>query len=125
MVKSSVSRGRAPKANKLKSVEYKKLRSIGLSKIAISCYESLFQDGATNVVQLAKRLRRPRTGLYRVLKQLENKGFVTGLKTETQPVYYYAEPLDEALQRYADYQRRLVSKLINEQAAALARRRQA
>ncbi len=85
--------------------DYEILRKIDLSKTAVACYESLFKDGGASVPQLAERLRKPRTGLYRVLKQLETKGFVNSLKTEAQPVYFSAVPISKALHNYAEYQK--------------------
>ena len=102
--------------------EYQTLEGLGLSKTAVACYESLFNNGGTDVVHLAERLGLPKTGLYRILKQLELKGFITSLKTEAQPTYFFAVRLDEALHNYAAYQHRLVSELIDEQVKALAKR---
>ncbi len=101
---------------------YKVLKQLGLSKTAVACYESLFNNGGTDIVHLAERLCLPKTGLYRILKQLELKGFVASLKTEAQPTYFFAERLDKALRDYARYQRQLVSDLIDEQIVVLAKR---
>jgi|GEM_PF-5167357 len=102
--------------------DYLILTRLGLSKTAASCYESLFNDGIASVPQLSARLALPRTGLYRLLRQLETTGYVAGLKTASQPYYYRAKPLDEALRAYAAYQRRLVNHLINEQEDILVKR---
>jgi sugar-specific transcriptional regulator TrmB len=101
---------------------YKSLKSLGFSPVAISCYESLFEHGGTNVPDLAKRLKHPRTGLYRILKQLEAKGFLTKLKTDLQPTYYFAIDIEEALSNYDDYQRHVLHKLISHQRQELRRR---
>lgn len=101
---------------------YAVLRELGLSKTAVACYESLFEDGAATVAQLAKRLLQSRTGLYRVLRQMEQQGFVTSFKTSSQPTYFDVELVNKALKRYADYQHHIVAELITEQADILARR---
>ena len=101
---------------------YKVLRNFGFSGTAILCYETLFKRGGASVPQLARRLGKPRTGLYRVLRQLEDKGFVSVVKTGTQPTYFYAEPIEAALSKYTDYQWRIAERLMDEQAAALAER---
>lgn len=101
---------------------YKLLRALGLSQEAIVCYENLFEDGAATATQLAERLSLSRTGLYRILWRMEKLGFVTSLKIHLQPTYFDAELLDRALVRYADYQRRAVSELIEEQAKIMTER---
>ncbi len=101
---------------------YNALRGIGLSQTALACYESLFQDGGSNATDLAKRLSKPRSSLYRVLRDLESKGFVVSSKVAFYPLYFRAEPLDKALRNYSDYQWRLVDKLFDEQMEILAKR---
>jgi sugar-specific transcriptional regulator TrmB len=101
---------------------YQVLRDFGFSRTAILCYETLFERGGASVPQLARRTGKPRTGLYRVLRQLEDKGFVSAVKTGTQPTYFYAEPVEAALSKYTDYQWRIAESLMDEQAAALAQR---
>lgn len=96
-------------------VDYTVLRSLGFSKTAVACYQSLDQDGATGATELAERLSKPRTGLYRILKHLEQQDFVISVKTDEQPAYFYARPLDKALQLHADYQRRQLAPLIEMQ----------
>lgn len=97
-------------------VEYLLLRELRFSKTAIACYESLCEEGPTIVGILAKRLNKQRTGLYRELKQLEQKGFVISLKTDLGPTYFYNVPIEEALERLADYQYQILRPLINKQA---------
>lgn len=101
---------------------YKVLRNFGFSGTAILCYETLFKRGGASVPQLARRLGKPRTGLYRVLRQLEDKGFVSAVKTEAQPAYFYAEAVEAALRKYTDYQWRIAEGLMGEQASALEER---
>jgi len=107
------------------SSSYAKLKAVGLSKIAIKCYASLSQDGSANAYMLAERLKLSRTGIYRVLKDLEQKGFVVGIKTDQQPTYFYATPVEKALELQADYSKRLLHNLIVEQKASLDRLHQA
>jgi sugar-specific transcriptional regulator TrmB len=102
--------------------DYQVLAQIGLSQKAIKCYEALFNNGGCNAPQLAKELNQPRTSLYRILKQLEAKGFVTSLKTEAQPIYFFAQPLDKAMRKYASYQEQLMRELINQQNEILIKR---
>lgn len=97
-------------------VEYQLMRELGFSKTAIACYESLCEEGPTIVGLLAKRLHKQRTGLYRELKQLERKGFIISLKTDLGPTYFYNVPVEEALERLADYQYQILRPLINKQA---------
>ncbi len=101
---------------------YKVLRDFGFSQTALACYEDLFEHGGASAGQLAERSGKPRASLYRALRQLEAKGFVTAVKTEGQPSYFYATPVETALRRYIDYQWRAAGKLIDEQADTLARR---
>lgn len=103
-------------------LNYGALRELGLSKSAVICYESLFEDGAATATQLAERLTQSRTGLYRVLRQLEKQGFMTSLKTYRQPTYFDAELLARALARYAEYQRFIAAELITKQAEVMAGR---
>ena len=103
--------------------DYMTLRALGLSKTAVICYQSLFEVGAATATQLAKRLSQSRTGLYRVLNEMERQGFVSSLKTHSQPTYFNAVSLDKALDQHAKYQRRVVSKLIKQQIEILAKRR--
>ncbi len=101
---------------------YQILSDFGFSATAILCYETLFKRGGASVPQLARRLGKPRTGLYRVLRQLEDKGFVSAVKAKAQPSYFYAEPVEAALRKYTDYQWRIAEGLMDEQAAVLAER---
>ncbi len=94
---------------------YSILTNFDINRTAIECYESLFKNGGSNVSQLAERIQRPRTGLYRVLNQLETKGFVKSLKTTSQPTYFFAEPIQKAILNYANYQRHELQDLINDQ----------
>ncbi len=89
--------------------------NFALSKTALDCYETLFNNGGESATQLAEQLQRPRTGLYRVLKRLETVGLVTSVPGTSQPTYFYAEPLKKALANYADYQHRLTRELIIKQ----------
>jgi sugar-specific transcriptional regulator TrmB len=102
--------------------DYEVLAKLGLGKKTIKCYEMLFNNGGASVPQLAEQLKLPRTGLYWLLKQLEAKGFVSSLKTPPHPAYFFAEPLDKALQAYADYQRQLARELIKQQDEILIKR---
>ncbi len=92
--------------------DYQLLKNIGLGRTAAACYESLLRNGRASVPQLAERLGLPRTGLYRVLEKLTEQGFLTSLKTGGQPTYYHARPLDEALTRYFNHQKKLLSPLL-------------
>ncbi len=89
-------------------------QNLGLSKMAVACYRDLDKNGATTVTELAKRLGKPRTGLYRVLKKLEQQGFLMSLKTTEQPTYFDTRPLDETLKLYLAYQNDLVKTLLEE-----------
>lgn len=102
--------------------DYSVLMKLGLSKTAVACYEELFNQGGTHVLQLAEHLELPRTGLYRVLRELELKGFLTSLRTVSQPTYFFARPLDKALENYTRYQREKVKNLINKQKEILMKR---
>jgi sugar-specific transcriptional regulator TrmB len=102
--------------------DYEVLAKLGLGKLSIKCYQNLFNNGGVSAPELAEQLGLPRTGLYRILKQLETKGFVAGLKTPPHPTYFFAEPLDKALENYARYQRQEVKELMNEQKEILIKR---
>lgn len=102
--------------------EYQVLAQIGLSKKAIECYETIFNNGGLNAPRLAEKLGLPRTGLYRILKQLETKGFVVSLKVPPHPAYFFAEPLNKALEAYALYQKWLLRELVEQQGEILIKR---
>lgn len=97
---------------------YQLLRELRLSNVAISCYESLCEEGPTTVGKLAERLKKQPACLYRELKQLEQKGFVVSLKTTQTPTYFYHVPAEEALERLADYQYQMLRPLIDKQASS-------
>ena len=101
---------------------YAVLRKLGLSKLAVLCYESLFTDGGATASQLADKLSQSRTGMYRVLRDMERQGFITCIKSTAQPAYFYAELIDRAILRNAAYRRMLVGQLIQEQAEIVAKR---
>jgi sugar-specific transcriptional regulator TrmB len=107
---------------KIEVSNYSVLMKLGLNKTAVSCYEKLFELGGVSVAQLAENLELPRTGLYRVLKQLETKGFLSSVRAASQPTYFFATPLHKALENYAHYQRQAVRDLINEQKEILMKR---
>ncbi|HEX4774986.1 MAG TPA: helix-turn-helix domain-containing protein, partial [Candidatus Saccharimonadales bacterium] len=102
--------------------DYSIMRQLGLSKIAVTCYQDLFESGGSDAASMAERIGHSRTGLYRYLTDLEAKGFVKSVKTEPYVTYYYAELLNKALVNYAKYQRLLVRQLLEEQEAEMARR---
>lgn len=112
----------AAETNQSNHAKYKALRSLGFAQTAVNCYESLFEDGGTNMVELGRRLGKSPATLYRVAKQLEKKGLVTALKTTGQPTYFHAVPMDKALRQYIDYQWYVMEDLIDHQDATLARR---
>jgi len=92
--------------------DYHLLQELHLSKGTIACYRSLDEHGSTNVSTLAKRLGKQPAALYRALHQLERKGLVAALKTDEGPTYFYAVPVNEALERLADFQRQTLKPLI-------------
>lgn len=103
--------------------DYSRLGELHFSKLAIACYQSLCEDGAASATQLADRLNKPRTGLYRQLRQLERKGFVVALKTEAEPTYFYRVTVEEALDRLMDYQLQILKPLIKAQSDQINRQR--
>jgi sugar-specific transcriptional regulator TrmB len=102
--------------------DYSVLTKLGLSKTAIACYENLFNLGGASVLRLATILEIQRTSLYRVLRQLELKGFLNSVQAASQPTYFFAYRLDTALGNYASYQRREVKALIDQQKEVLIKR---
>jgi len=110
---------------KVGPADYQTLSGLGLSKLAIACYQSLFEDGGASAEQLAEKLERPRAGLYRVLKEMETLGFITRHKASVQDVCFYAQPLESALADLWKYQRRQVRDVVKYQALVLAKRRSA
>jgi predicted transcriptional regulator len=99
------------------------MKELGFSQLAITCYQELFEYGGASVEQLARKLDRSGVSFYRVLKQLHSKGFVGVVKSETQPLYFYAVPLEKALRLYALYLRHIFHELIEKQFVILADRR--
>jgi len=83
--------------------DYSSLAELGFSKLAIACYQDLYESGGSDADQMARRLGKSRTSLYRILKQLEIKGFVESIKTEPYVTYFYAEFLEKALENYSKY----------------------
>lgn len=101
---------------------YSALRQLGLSKQAIACYESLFNEGGTTGLDLARRLGLSRTYVYRLLRELEKIGFTDSFKDAGGIAYFHAVPLNLVLMRLAEYQRRLVRPVLEEQWQILERR---
>jgi len=99
----------------LEKMEYKKLRLIGLSKLEVACYEALYKIDDTTAANLAKHLSIKPTSVYRILNRLEERGFVSHIKTNLGPTHYYAEPLSRALEKYFAYQERAVAPLLHQQ----------
>jgi sugar-specific transcriptional regulator TrmB len=91
---------------------YSLLRELGLSKTAVSCYQSLANNGPGKVSELADRLKLPRTGLYRVLDALHEQGFVDKTKLDGISTRYRAIPINLAAERYFKYQRRVIRPLL-------------
>ena len=92
--------------------EYLELRQLGLSKLAIACYRSLYEDGSTHVGVLAKRLGKLPNGLHRVLAKLNKLGFIETYQYETGWSYHVALPLFEVLVAYQAHQRLALNALI-------------
>jgi sugar-specific transcriptional regulator TrmB len=103
----------APKASKQPARDYSLLSKLGLSKTAVSCYQSLANDGPATVNELSKRLKLTRNGLYRVLAGLHGQGLVTHSKLDGQSALYAARPLYQAVEQYFKYQRRLIRPLLS------------
>ena len=101
---------------------YIALRKLGLSKLAIGCYANLFEEGAASIPRLAVRLETSQSSLYRVLKDLEAKGFLTSVNSSDYLRCFYAEPINKALRAYADYQHRAVHDLVKRHKEILIKR---
>ena len=101
---------------------YTTLSQLGLSKQAIACYKNLFSDGSTTGLDLACRLGLSRTYVYRLLRKLEEIGFAGSFKDAGGITYFHAVPLNLALLRLAEYQRRAVRPVLEEQWQVLERR---
>ena len=84
-------------------MEYDCLNNLPLSPGAIACYQSLCERGPATAGELAQRLGKHRTGIYRELKQLSRKGFVTSHKERAGITYFYSIILEHALENLADY----------------------
>jgi sugar-specific transcriptional regulator TrmB len=87
------------------------LTSIGLSKTQARTYGLIASGQGMTINEMAKRLSVNRTTLYRSIKDLHHKGFVTEWRL-TSPNFYRAVPLPFALVNYADYQHKQVKDLI-------------
>lgn len=92
--------------------DYSRLRKIGLSKHAVICYQSLANDGPVKVTGLSGRLQLPRTGLYRILDELLEQGFIRKAKNDGLSAVYVAQPINKAVDNYFKYQKRLVMPLL-------------
>ena len=88
---------------------------LGFSRLSTACYDSLYKSGPTLASKLADDIGLERTHVYPILKQLEEKGFVRSLKTDLGPTYYSAVPIEDALDVFFAYQKRLVLPIIHEQ----------
>ena len=75
---------------------YSLLNRLGLSKTAVSCYQSLANDGSAKVTELSERLGLPRTGLYRILDRLADLGFLHKLRHKGVSTVYVARPINQA-----------------------------
>ncbi len=91
--------------------DYLVLTAIGLTKAQAQCYGLLAPGYGLSAAALAQRLGVSSTNLYRLLKDLKQKGFVTEIGI-VPPTKYRAVPLTRALVTYADYQRQQVKGLI-------------
>jgi sugar-specific transcriptional regulator TrmB len=92
--------------------KYLLLKSLGFSKNMVACYASLHSSGAATALELADRIHISQTSIYRPLRKLEARGFITSLKTPPHPRYYYSVKLVKALDYFADYQRALLKPLL-------------
>ena len=92
--------------------QYILLKEIGISKDSILCYETLLVQGQLTAKELGLISRRHPTDLYRILNNLESKGFVTSLKTNPHPIYFQAVPLETAIEKYFEYQLDLIREII-------------
>lgn len=94
--------------------DYSLLKRLGLSKLAVACYQFLSeQHGHARVTNIAEHLGANRTNLYRTLAELEAHGFLRSFRAET--LYYSAEPLRAALATLHERERRMLGQLIRRQ----------
>jgi sugar-specific transcriptional regulator TrmB len=87
------------------------LTTIGLTKTQACCYGILSQGRGQSAPELAKQVGVNRNTLYRMLQNLQEKGFIEKWHI-IGPAKYRGVPLTHALVAYADYQRRQVKELI-------------
>lgn len=85
------------------------LKNLGLSPVAIQTYNQLLDKGAMTVSKLARSLDTLPQSLYRIIVELEEKGFITEIGDY--PQQFQARPLANALDHYLEYQKRLVESL--------------
>ena len=101
--------------DKITAVDYSPLCHLGISQQAIGCYADLCEYGSSVVASIANRQQKHRTGLYRLLHQLETSGFVGSFKSYIGATYYVAVPLDQAIATFHANQRLQVNDLIRQQ----------
>jgi sugar-specific transcriptional regulator TrmB len=94
--------------------DYWALATIGLSKTQAECYGVLAEGYGLSAKKLATKLGVSSSNLYRVLKDLRVKGFITEIRIVS-PTTYRVVPLSYALVNYAEYQRQQVKQLIARQ----------
>ena len=103
---------------------FQDLKKLGFSKLAIACYQSLYQDGMASASELHNRLNRSFSSIYLCLKQLEAKGFVSRTKAAQQgPTYFMAVPVNQALEKLMSYYFYEFRALIDYQRAKRLRRK--
>ena len=94
--------------------DFMSLTKIGLTKTQARCYSLLNSHNGLSTRTMATQLGVSRTTLYLLLKDLQQKGFVTSHQI-IGPVTYQLIPLPQALVNYAAYQRAQVQDLLVKQ----------
>lgn len=86
-----------------------RLVSIGLSRDEAECYKALIKEGSLSTSQLAEMIKVLPNAVYRLMKRLQEKGFVIPLNTY--PATFQAVPPTVAVDSYIEQRQKKLDDL--------------
>ena len=95
--------------------EYEVLTFIGLSPLNTYCYQIIYQQDFITVPQIAQLLNKPYRSIYRVIKDLQSRGFIKHVYTGQHPHRYTAVLLQDAIIIYGQWQQAQIEPLLKTQ----------
>ena len=92
--------------------DYRVLTLIGLSELGACWYQIVYQQDFITVPQIAQLLNKPNRNIYKIVKDLQAKGFIKHVYTGRHPHRYTAVLLEDAVANYAAWQSMQVATLL-------------